>query len=392
METRTRTPRKLWLGLVAGFLGAAGLVYATRPEPRAALQDQWAVRVDITAVERSSVFPVERAVGRLLPARRAALSFEVPGRVVQRRVEPGMRVVTGQALLQLADEDLRSRLEEAEANYKLEKQAVQRDRDLLLLAERNTVLQRAEVDRLNTLKTRSLTSGSQLDTAQQTQIRLEAEEARLRHAVRTASARLALKKTQLDRSFRQVERTTLRAPFGGIVNVVEADIGDYVSLQTVVVEIVDLDASDLYVEVRGEAVDDLELGQALTVRMGDREVFGRLHSIQVDPDPTTHTHALRVRLPPGQPRLGQLAAVELPRMPLEEVLVVPVSAVLNVEGDAFVFKYGDGNLHRSSVALGPRVGEVQVVYNGVREGDRIVVRDVAGLSDGQAVVVTAETV
>ena len=376
--------------MFAGFLSAAGTIFATRPEPQAALQEQWAIPVDIAAVERSSVFPVERVVGRLMPARRATLSFEVPGRVTLRRVEPGMRVAEGQALLQLADDDLRDRLEEAEANYQLEKQAVERDRDLLVLAERNTVLQRSEVDRLKTLNAKSLTSLSQLDTAQQTQIQLEAEQARLRHAVRTASARLALKKTLRNQASRQLERTTLKAPFDGTINLVEVDAGDYVSVQTPVVEIVDSDSLDLYVEVRGEAVEHLELGQSLTVRVDDRKLAGRLHALQFDPDPTTHTHALRVRLASEHARPGELAAVELPRAPLENTVVVPVSAILNADGGAFVFKYADGNLHRKPVALGPRVGEVQVVHSGVGEDDRVVSRDVAGLSDGQAAVAAVE--
>ena len=63
---------------------------------------------------------------------------------------------------------------------------------------------------------------------------------------------------------------------------------------------------------------------------------------------------------------------------------------MNADGDAFVFQYADGTLHRQAVALGPRVGDVQVVHSGVREGDRIVARDVAGLSDGQAVAVAVE--
>lgn len=390
MEDGTRTSPKLWFGLIAGFIGATGLIFATRPEPRAALQEQWTVQVDIAPAERSAVFPVERAVGRLVPARRATLSFEVPGRIVQKRVEPGMRVVEGQALLRLADDDLRDRLEEAEANYQLEKQAVQRDRDLLVLAERNTVLQRAEVDRLKTLKAKSLTSGTQLDTARQTQIQLEAEQARLRHAVATASARLALKKTQRDQALRQVERATLRAPFDGTIILVEVDVGDYVSLQTPVIEIVDSDSLDLYVEIRGEAVEHLELGQTLPVRVDNRDLTGRLHALQIDPDPTTHTHALRVRLAPKQARPGALAAVELPRTPIHDALMVPVSAILNADGGAFVFQYADGTLHRQAVALGPRVGDVQVVHSGVREGDRIVARDVAGLSDGLAVAVAVE--
>lgn len=246
MKLRTPTASKLWFALFAGLFGAIALIVASKPEPQAALREQWAVQVNLVTIQRSSIFPVERAVGRLMPARRTTLSFEVPGRVVQRYIEPGARVVEGQALVKLADEDMRDRLEEAEAQYQLEQEAIRRDRNLLVLAKRNTALQRAEVERLKTLKAKALSTGSQLDTARQTLIQIEAEEARLQHAVRSASARLAMKKTQRDQAFRQAGRTTLRAPFAGTVNQVEVDIGDYVMLDQSAVELLDLQFLDLY--------------------------------------------------------------------------------------------------------------------------------------------------
>ena len=43
-------------------------------------------------------------------------------------------------------------------------------------------------------------------------------------------------------------------------------------------------------------------------------------------------------------------------------------------------------LQRIAVQLGPRVAQQQVLLSGVRAGDKVVVRDVAALSDGQVVV------
>ncbi len=385
------TPRRLWGGLIGASVAALGLVYMTKPEPQAALREELLTRVEVRPALRAAVSPAERAVGRLMPSRRATLSFEVPGRVVRRVVEPGTEVHKGQALLQLDDGDARNQLEEADAQLKLEQEAVQRDRELLSLAERNAVLQRSEVRRFETLKTKSLTSGSQLDTARQTQIQLEAEVARLQHAVQTAPARLALKRTLRDQAARQLERTVLRAPFDGTVNRVEIDIGDYVAVQTPAVELVDLTSLDLYVEVRGEVLDNLELGQSLAVTAGGRTFAGRLHALQYDPDPTTHTHALLVRLPAGQARPGAIAEVELPRKPLASALVVPVSAITAVGTETSVFRYVAGELQRKPVALGPRVGDLQVISSGLDDGDLVVPKDVAGLSDGQAVAIVTES-
>ncbi len=391
MKLRTPTAGKLWLALIAGFICAASLIIFSKPQPQAVLKQQWAVQVELVAVRRANIAPVERAVGRLLPARRTNLSFEVPGRVVERYTEPGMQVVIGQALVQLDNADSRDRLEETEAQYQLEQEAIKRDRELLALAKRNTVLQLTEVERLEKLTAKALSSGSQLDTARKNLIQLKAEEAQLRHAVRTASSRLAMKKTQRDQAAREAERTTLRAPFAGTINRVEVDIGDYVQIDQPAVELLDLKYLDLNVQVRGEAVEHLELGQTLSLAVDNRKQSGRLQALQHDPDPRTHTHALRVRLPARQARPGELAAVELPLKPLDSALIVPASAVLIDEKKTFVFQYTDGILQRKAVVLGPRVGDLQAIYSGILEGEQVVARDVVSLVDAQAVEALSET-
>lgn len=251
-------------------------------------------------------------------------------------------------------------------------------------------MQRAEVERLSTLNAKALNSGSQLDTARQTLIQTEAEQARLQHAVQTASARLAMKESQRNQAYRQAERSTLRVPFAGTINGVEVNVGDYVSVNQSAVEILDLEHLDLHVEVRGEAVKHLELGQTLVVEISDRETLGRLHMLQYDPDPRTHTHDLRVRLSVHEAKPGSLAAVELPQKPLDNAMVIPVSAILTLENESFVYQHVDRILYRKPIQLGPRVGDLQVVRSGLKDGDHIVARDVAGLVDAQIVDATLE--
>ena len=383
MEQRTSTSKKLWFSLTLGLVGSVATLLATKPEPQAALLDQWSVQVNLAVVKQTNVVPVERVVGRLKPARRAVSSFEVSGQIVEKLIDPGVYVEKGQPMARIAPGDARDRLDEAEAQYELEEEAIQRDRELLRLAERNTILQQTEVDRLSKLKAKALTSKSQLDAARQAQIQLQAEEARLRHSVRTAAARLALRETQRNKAKRDLHRTTLMAPFSGTVNSVEVEVGDYVMIDQPIAEIVDLESVDLYVEARGTAIDTLKLNQALKVTVNDTDILGRLHAVQYDPDPSTYTHALWIRLSDQRARPGTLATVELPRPPLKDALTVPVSAIANAYGETFVFRYVDGILRRESVVLGPRVGDLHVVRNGLSVGDHVVARDLAGLADGQ---------
>jgi hypothetical protein len=128
------------------------------------------------------------------------------------------------------------------------------------------------------------------------------------------------------------------------------------------------------------------LGQEVTVTVGDRLYTAIVAAVQPDPDPSTFTHAIRLRMPESETRSGALAVVQLPLEPLVDALVVPSTAILLDEGGAFVFRVRGEYLQRVAVELGTRVGEQQVIVSGIEAGERVVVRDVAALADGQMVV------
>ena len=95
---------------------------------------------------------------------------------------------------------------------------------------------------------------------------------------------------------------------------------------------------------------------------------------------------LRARLGRGSGLLpGMLATARLPLKPLHGALVAPLSAILRDEGRSFVFMVNGDRLHRRPVILGRRMEGMQVIREGIAEGDVVVARDVAALSDGQQV-------
>ncbi|NIA01429.1 MAG: hypothetical protein GWP13_01470 [Planctomycetia bacterium] len=111
--------------------------------------------------------------------------------------------------------------------------------------------------------------------------------------------------------------------------------------------------------------------------------------MQPDPDPATFTHAIRLRMPEAETRSGAAAVARLPLQALNNALVVPATAVLLEEGSAFVFRVQAEHLQRVQVQLGERVEQQQVISAGIDAGERVVVRDVAALADGQAVIAEA---
>ena len=377
---------------IAVLLALAGLVVLlllTAPDKDPELQQVMVPGVRVAAVGLHDLVPAEVVSGRLDPARRAAMHFELSGQIESRPVEPGQRVRQDELLLSLASGDYGDALIEAEARLAQESRDIERDRELLTLSKRNYGLQKNDLERLDKLGAESLVSQSLLDEARIKLLQLQAEVARLKSSVASAESRIALKQAERNRAARNLARTQLLAPFAGSVNAVEGQIGDYVTPGDMIAELIDTSSLDLYVEVRGNVAQSLGQGDTVDVVVAGATLPGKVIAFQIDPDPVTFTHALRVRVAGASVRPGQVAQVRLPLRELNKVTAVPVTAVLYDEGQTFVFRLDGDTLVMSAVTLGERVGDLQVVQRGVDASDRIVTHNVSALSDGQKVRVIA---
>ena len=375
------TQRNLLIALAALAL----LLVLTRPDGTPELEEPVPTRVLVATVQNHDLTPHETVSGHLAPMRRASLHFEVSGQVRERQVEPGQSVEVGSRLLSLAEDDFRDALERAEAQLELERGNIEKDRELLRLARRNHGLQKDEVTRLEQLGQDSLISQSRLDESRIKLLQLQSEVASLKNSTDTAASRLRLLEAERSRAARDLLRTGLVAPFAGIVNSVQVEVGDYVTPNQEVAEVIDIARLDLNVNARGELAEALSHGQQLGVIAGGRSVEGVLVALQVDPDPETFTHALRIRIPGDAARSGSVARVRLPLRPLQQAVAVPSTAILQDAGNAYVFRLDGEVLLRTPVTTGRHVGKLVVVTSGLDGGEHVVVRDVAALSDGMRV-------
>jgi RND family efflux transporter MFP subunit len=375
------------IAVLAALFGLAILLLLTAPDKNPELQQAVVPVVQVSTVGLHDLVPTETVSGRLEPARKAALHFELPGQVQARPVEPGQLVQQGEPLLMLLSGDYEDALTEAEAQLAQETFNIQRDQELLKLSRSNYSLQKNDLDRLAKLGEDSLVSKSRLDETRIKLIQLESDVARLKSSVASAESRLALKGAAKNRAARNLERTQLPAPFAGTVNAVNAQIGDYVTPARVVVDLVDATTLDLYAEVRGNVAQSLTQGQVVAVEVSGQQLPGEVIALQIDPNPETFTHALRVRISGNEARPGQVARVQLPLREMSRVTAVPSTALLFDEGRAYVFRLDGDTLEQVEVTPGERVDGLQIVMQGLAASDRVVTRDVSALSHGQQVQV-----
>ncbi len=372
------------IAIIAITLFAVKLLIAFKPPPKNETREVQVTRVQTVIVSAKTLKPTLQVTGRLEPARRANLYFQIPGVITAVEIEPGQHVEKGEALLTIDAADYQDRLRETEAMLQQETAGIERDRELLALATHNEQLSQAEVNRLGKLGSK-LSSQSSLDAAQQKLTQLRSERLRLKFALDTAEQRIALKKAARDKAQRNVERTTIRAPFDGLVNRVSVDPGDYATtLSGMAVEIIDAQLEARF-NLPASVIKGLQPGATVIVRIDSRDYSGSLVSIQPDPDATTATHPAHITISGEELIPGQIALIELPTAAASNATVVPVTALLNDDGNHSLFVVQQHKLERRNVTPGIRHHGWQQITQGVEPGEVIVARDVAALADGQRV-------
>ncbi len=225
-----------------------------------------------------------------------------------------------------------------------------------------------------------------MDSARQRVFDLQSEVARLDYSVATNNARVRMKRAQSDIAKRNFERTTLLAPFNGIINEVFVDEGDYVNANQVALTLVDTSEFDVQLDVRGEVLAGLSLKQKVDVSINQSLSQGYIVALQLDPDVNTNTHKVRVRVSNNNAQAGLLAIVSLPLSAQAKSKLIPVSSVLNHHGKAYVYTVDGNTVKQLPVKLGRRIKNDVVVLEGLSVGQKVVARDVTSLSDSQQVI------
>ena len=373
------------LALVVGILLVAILIW-TRPQKQPQLLTLPVARVYVAMLSPALWQPRVRRIGRFEPRRRTRLHFEVNGVISGLPLEVGELVQAGDLLLALNDADYRDSVREAGSNLRLEQASIERDRNLLKLANENRLLQQGEVSRLEKLNKKSLVSRTAYDTARQRMVQLNAEWERLQYSIDSADARLMLKQVAIDRAQRNLDRTQLRAPYNGIVNRIDVELGDRVGTNTAVMEVVDLDELELYVQVRSETAAFLTVGQQVEIQLQQgKSTSGSIISIQRDPDAGMTSHAVRIRVSAKAAMSGQLATVEFSMPAIQDALLVSASAVLHDQGRRYLMIVKDDQLQKRQVQTAGHADGRILISKGVTAGEYFVSRDVAALHDGQQV-------
>lgn len=376
-----------WVRRLLVLLALVGVIVTLR----ATVFDPEPIAVEVVAVERGTVEETvtNSRAGTVKARRRAKLSPEFGGQVVEIPYREGERVRDGDVMLRMEDSLQRARLALAER----ETEAAEAERERVCLeAERAA----RELERTRRLAQEEIVSEDLLDEIESVKRGAEA-------ACSAAAANAARAQASVTLARTELEKTVVRAPFDGIVAEVATEVGEWTTPSPPalpVPPVLDLlDPSSIYISAPMDEVDSARIHQGQPARVTvdshrDRTFLGRVSRVApyvLDLEAQNRTIEIEVELEDHQELLlpGTSADVEVILDTREKVLRLPTAAI--IEGDK-VLVVEDGLLVERRCEPGLRNWDFTEVIAGLEENDEVVISlDRAEVEAGaEAEIIAAE--
>ena len=235
-----------------------------------------------------------------------------------------------------------------------------------------------------------LISGGKRVTEGEVLVRLEKSQQELNYLkaknayelIKTSGSESEIKEQGLDFQIAQknLEDTTLKAPFSGLITNVSAKPGDFIGSGNEVAYIID--DSSYEIEVAVNEIDSLEIevGQEVIIILDafpGREFSGRVEEIHNYTQNVNGVVTLPVTVQldkaDKQFKPGFSALVEIIIGRAEGELLVPISAILDRKGQQMVVKVVDNKPVQTPVKAGFSDGVYTAIEEGLAEGEEIVI-------------------
>lgn len=358
--------------LLAAFFIGTTLIWQScgnkdAQKQQAAQQAERVVPVSIATATEEIVTGNQTYPATVKPLNEADLFAEVSGYVTQIFVTDGAAVSKGQKLYEIDGTRYAAALDQARANLKI--------------AQSNLDRVQTDLNRYQALADKDAIAKQTLDYAKTDLANQKAQILAAQAAVTTAQTNL--------------NRSTIRAPFAGIVGISDVRLGALVNPGTTrlnTVSSINPVAVEIQVSERDipQFVNLQKSGSAAQIGavLPDGTEYtspGRIATIDRAVDPQTGTIKVRANFdnPSNVLRAGMNLSLNIKTNSATEEIVIPYKAVQDQLGVFNVYVVGDSSkAEQRKVDLGLKLGDKVVVKSGLKAGEKIVVDGIMNVQTG----------
>lgn len=338
--------------------------------------------VRVEKIRRQAMTQTVPVIGRLVSLRMGNIAARIAGPVEHIAVEVGDHIKKGQMIAVLDAETLMAELQMT--NSELDEARAE-----LLMWRAETDVAMTELKRQEGLRTSVAFSQAKFEDAQK---RVAVADAR----VERARARVAIKRSVLQRKQIDVEYTTVRAPYAGVIIRRYTEAGAYVNRGDPIVRVVGDRALEVEANVPYARLVGLPIGRTVDIILDDGTRHkATVRSILPSENPQTRTRIVRfvpefsgIKHPLAE---SQTVTIAVPVSDDRNALTVHKDAILKRPSGDMVFVVIDGTAQPRPITTGEAVGGRFEVVSGLKEGEQVVIRGNERVQPGMKVHVEKDS-
>jgi len=309
-----------------------------------------AIHVQVDTIKSELIGAEFACSGTFEPNKETKLSAEIQGKINDVLVDVGTFVTKGQSLIQLDNSLLKLQLQSAEVQVEgLE----------------------ADVKRFTVLANADAVQGVQLEKAE-----------------------LGLKSAKVQRAtlLEQINKTTIKAPFNGVVTAKLTEEGAFAAPGVPLLQITDISVLKFSVNVSENDLSSFQLNQTFSINadaysdvllsgkatmIGSKANMGSSFPVQFI---VSNTSDLKIKS-------GMFGKVNLKSDNQKTGIIIPSSAIIGSSSQPQVYKIKNGKAVLHNITIAQKIKNKTVVSKGLEEGDVIVTNGFINLFDNANVTV-----
>ncbi len=408
----------LCLACLPGIVGCASKQTTAEDEES---DTESPVQVRVAKAQLTTLRPSIDLVGTIvaMPERTAIVGAQTRGRIQTVSVVEGAIVNTGQILLQLDPRSAEIELRRAQAviaqqqavldrlthgflpqEIEIAKQDAQRAQAELesLRLRVDAAAKLREDNEISIVEFKKLKSMLRRDeaAAAATEAKLDLFQSGTRpEVVAETQAQLDVAQAELVRARLDVAFCTISSPFEGVVTQLPARRGMHVAPSDQLATVVDLSQVFVRIRVPSGYLSRVKQGARAEVRipsLRDDRFEGEITRFSGEANPNTgDVHAFAIlQNGEGLLRPGLACRVRVWLPPIEQAIVVPISAVADREGTSVLHVVRDDKAYEIQVSIGADTRKYAQIMDGLSPGDLVITKGGYGLPDGCPVKTTSQ--
>ena len=302
-------------------------------------------KVDILIAQNSD-FPKSIEVnGTVISNEMVELHPEVSGRLIFINIPDGAKVQEGTILARINDVDLQAQLEQQKAQLELAKKNEQRIKSLLQINGVNQADYDAVANQVTNLQ---------------------------------ANVKVVLA---------QIEKTIIRAPFSGTLGLRQVSLGAYVTPQTLIGTLQQIDKIKIDFSVPETYANLVKVGNSITIQtnQSNNKLIAKISAIE--PQINTSTRNIKVRAILVNSIINPGTYVKVQLNQTGNGIIIPTNAIIPDAYSNQVIVIKNGKAEYKNVETGVRTPDIIELVSGVNVGDSIVVSGILNVRPKEKVII-----